>query len=75
MVEQTGWGSGAVAPKVWVPEVDKTVIGAAGVMRGGALIVSVLGAEAPPAGLPQWAFFNRMPRFVSAAIMHRLCVL
>ena len=49
-----------------MPEVDKAAIGAAGVMRGGAFIVSVLGAEAPPTGLLQGAFFNCMSRLVSA---------
>ena len=48
-----------------MPKVDEAAIGAAGVMGGGALVVSVLGAEAPSTGLPQGAFFNRMPRFVS----------
>ena len=50
-----------------MPKVDKAAIGAAGIVGGGALIVSVLGAETPPAGLPQRAFFDRMPGFISTA--------
>ena len=50
-----------------MPKVNKAAVDAAGIMGGGALIMSVLGAETPPASLPQGAFFNRMPWFVSAA--------
>ena len=50
-----------------MPKVNEAAIGAAGIVGGGALIVSVLGTETPPAGLPQGAFFNRMPWLVSTA--------
>ena len=50
-----------------MPKVDKAAIGAAGVMGGGALVVSVLGAKTPPTGLPERAFFYRMSRLISAA--------
>ena len=50
-----------------MPEIDKAATGTAGVMEGGALIVSVLGTEAPPASLPQGAFFDRMPGLVGTA--------
>ena len=50
-----------------MPKVNKAAIGAAGIARRRALIVSVLGAEAPPAGLPQWAFFDHMSGLVSTA--------
>ena len=50
-----------------MPEIDEAAIGATGVMGGGALIMSMLGAETPLAGLLQGAFLNRMPGLVSAA--------
>ena len=50
-----------------MPKVDEAAIGTAGVMGGGALIVSVLSAETPLASLPQGAFLNCMPRLVSTA--------
>ena len=50
-----------------MPEVDKAVVGTAGIVGGGALVVSMLGAEAPLTSLPQGAFFDHMPRLVSAA--------
>ena len=50
-----------------MPKVDKAVINTAGVMRGGALIVSVLGAEAPAASLPQGAVFDDVTRGIMVA--------
>ena len=50
-----------------MPKVDEAAIGAAGIMRGGAFVVGVLGAKTPPAGLPQGALFNHVSGFVSAA--------
>ena len=50
-----------------MPKVDEAAIGAAGVMGGGALIVSVLGAKTPPASLPQGALLDGMSGLVSAA--------
>ena len=48
-------------------EIDKVVIGTAGVMGGRALVVSMLGAKTPLASLPQGAFFDSVPRLVSTA--------
>ena len=67
MAEYSSWGGGAIASEIGVPKVDEAAIGAARVMGGGALIVSVLGAKTPPAGLPQGALFNHVPGLVSAA--------
>ena len=50
-----------------MPEVDKAAIGAAGVVGGGALVVSMLGAETPLTSLPQGALFDCMPGLVGAA--------
>ena len=50
-----------------MPKVDKAMVALARVVGGGALVISVLGTEAPPAGLPQGAFLNHMPRLISAA--------
>ena len=50
-----------------MPEIDKAAIGAARIVGGGAIVVSVLGAKAPLASLPQGAFFDCMPWLVSAA--------
>ena len=51
-----------------MPKVDETAVGAARVVGGGALIVSVLSAKAPPASLPQGAFFDRVPWLISTAL-------
>ena len=67
MAKYTSRGSGAVTPEVGVPKIDEAAIGAAGVMGGGALIVSVLGAKTPPAGLPQGALFDCVPGLVGTA--------
>ena len=50
-----------------MPKVDEAAIGAAGIMGGRTLIVSVLGAKTPPTGLPQGALFDCVPGLVSAA--------
>ena len=50
-----------------MPKVDEAAIGTAGVVGGGALVVSVLGAKAPLAGLPQGALFDHVPGLVSTA--------
>jgi len=50
-----------------VSKVNKAAVNTAGIMRGGALVVSVLGAEAPAAGLPQGTLLNPMTRCVLIA--------
>jgi len=49
-------------------EVDETAVNAAGIIRGGALVVSVLGAEAPAASLPQGTVFDDVTRGVVVAL-------
>ena len=67
MAKQVSGGGRAIAPEVGVPEIDEAVIGTAGVVGGGALIVSMLGAKIPLTGLPQGAFFDCMSRLISTA--------
>jgi len=43
-----------------MPKVDEAVTGCAGSMRGGAIVVSMLGAKTPTTSFPKGAFFNPM---------------
>ena len=67
MTKKAGGSGGAITPKIWVSEVDEATIALASIVRGGTLIVGMLGAEAPPTGLPQGAFFYCVPRLVGTA--------
>jgi len=51
-----------------VSKVDKAVINTAGVMRGGAFVVSMLSAEAPVACLPKRALLDPMTRCILIAL-------
>jgi len=50
-----------------MPKVDKAAINTAGIMGRGTLVVSMLGAEAPAASLPQGAVFDDVTRGVVVA--------
>ena len=51
-----------------MPKVDKAVINTAGIMRGGTIVVSVLGTKTPAAGLPKGAIFDNVTRSVMVAL-------
>ena len=50
-----------------MPKVDEAVISCTGVMRRGAIVVSMLGAKAPAASLPKGTLLNPMTGFVLIA--------
>ena len=50
-----------------MPKIDKTAVSCARIVRGGAIIVGMLGAKTPVASLPQGALFNPMTRFILIA--------
>ena len=50
-----------------MPKIDEAVVDTAGIVGGGALVVSVLGTKAPVAGLPKRAIFNDVTRSVVVA--------
>jgi len=41
-----------------VPKVNKAAVSCTGIVGGGTLVVSMLGAKTPTTGLPKGAFFN-----------------
>ena len=51
-----------------MPKVDKAVISATRVMRGRAIVVSMLGTKTPAASLPKGAIFDNMTRSVMVAL-------
>jgi len=48
-------------------EVDKAAISCAGSVRGGAVVVGVLGTKTPTASLPKGALFNPVTRIILIA--------
>jgi len=51
-----------------MPEVNEAAINTAGIMGGGTIIVSVLGAKTPATSLPKGAIFDDMTRSVMIAL-------
>jgi len=68
MAEKSSWGCQAITAEVGVPEIDKAAISGARKIRGGAIVMSMLGTEAPATGLPKGAFFNNVTRSVVVAL-------
>jgi len=50
-----------------VPKVNETAVSCTGVVGGGTLIVSMLGAETPATSLPNGAFFDPVTRRILIA--------
>ena len=51
-----------------MPKVDEAAIDTAGIMGGGAVVVSMLGTKTPVASLPKRAVFDDMARSVMVAL-------
>jgi len=51
-----------------MPKVDKAAINTAGIVRGGGVIVSMLGTKTPTASLPKGTIFNNMTRSVMVTL-------
>ena len=50
-----------------MPKVNKVAINTAGIMRGGTIVVSMLGTKTPAASLPKGAIFDNVTRSVVVA--------
>jgi len=67
MVKMFSQSCQTITAKVRVSKVDEAAVNCTGIMGGGAVIVSMLGAKTPAASLPEGALFDPVTRTVLVA--------